>query len=204
MRIYVKPGQRVKDSHQIQCTSKFIPLVKLFSIKKLHYIWCALTGSLCCKLWIYIHISESQRSQMENHWRCWKETVMCCACLFPGYTNCIVIAAGSQFLFQNWIDLDSKIGVKVIFSGVEIHSSVIYGEWYHDSLQRIYHKIKICYGEHSLNQQISLKLAVEWMNDNVNFDCLVPSAFCLESYQHYFQRHMFSQTQKSKWHNKKC
>lgn len=89
----------------------------------------------------------------------WKAYGRCWEYLNPGYRDRMRVDKRSQFKSHKWIDLSSKVGVKVIFTGNESHNSLGSGERYHDPLRRIYSQVR--YSEPSLKKQFALKLALK-------------------------------------------
>lgn len=93
--------------------------------------------------------------------------------VYVGYPNRIRADQGSVFTFRFWNDVTALNGIKLQFSGVEIHNSLGIGERYHALLRRTFRVIRACYLK--LNPEVALRLAVKAANDTLGPDGHVPS-----------------------------
>ena len=111
----------------------------------------------------------------------WHTFLSCWATLYTGYPDKMRVNQGSVFTSSKWKDLTDMSGIEPSLSGVESHNSLGAGERYHDSLRRIF--LKIRYSQPSIDADLAIRLAVKAMNDTMNPEGLVPSLLVLELFQ---------------------
>lgn len=110
--------------------------------------------------------------------RIWFVFVINCVLTYFGYSNRLWTDRGSEFLLERWKQLTKRSGVKLCLSDVEVYSSLMIKERYHEPLRRIKRKTRFIHSIVSL--PYVLKRAVKPMDDTTGEACLVPSRLAFD------------------------
>lgn len=109
--------------------------------------------------------------------------------VYIGYPNVTRLDRSENFTSSTFHEIASLPYIKLQFSGTESHNSIAFRERYHDSLRRVFLKIRTDY--QSLDPEILLRYAIEALNDTAGFKGLVLSmlvfgTFVGASYQYIY------------------
>lgn len=119
------------------------------------------------------HFNSAQFLKGNTVEQVWDAFLTCWSTLYIGHPNKIRVDQGSAFTSIRWTRLCDTAGIECQESGIEHHNALGSGERYHDTLRRIFKKVK---HEHpGMNREIALRIAVKAINDTMGPEGLVPS-----------------------------